>query len=239
MNNTPETRSTLRVHLIRCAGTNNQFNDVIPATRDTISDLGKKQVDALTNQLLRDKPHIDIIYHSPLPRAVQTHKRLLKAFPAENQSRAYREMFNIVLRMLRSRSKTITRSDDRLSEINRGSLGGSPRSQAYTADVLRQMHHFNMDYRFPEGESMHEVAQRMQDWLKEVSADAVKHNWSSVVAITHAIAIKCLLQRVIGLDPRTTWMHDLDHTSITTIELVGEDWRLIRFNATPHLSPEW
>ncbi len=84
MNNTPETRTTLRVHLIRCAGTNNQFNDIIPATGDAISDLGREQIDALTDQLLRDKPHINIIYHSPLPRAVQTLKRLRKAFRTEH-----------------------------------------------------------------------------------------------------------------------------------------------------------
>lgn len=239
MNNTPETRTTLRVHLIRSAGTNNQFNDVIPATWDTISDFGKEQVDALTDQLLRDKPHVDIIYHSPLLRAVQTLKRLSKAFRTEHQNQASQETFNVILRMLRSRPEIITRNDDRLSEINRGSLGGHPRNQVYSADVQQQMHQLNMDYRFPEGESMHDVAQRMRYWLEEVSTDAVKHNWSSVVAITHSIAIKCLLQRLIGLDPRTTWLHEIDHTSITTLELMNGDWRLIRFNATPHLSPEW
>lgn len=242
MNDTPNTRPSLRVHLIRSAGTHNQLNDIIPATGDAISELGKEQIGALVDEWLRDKPHIDAIYHSPLPRAVQTLRELRKAFRAETQSPEgfpSQETFNAILSIFRPGRVVMERNDDRLREIDRGPLGGSPRDQAYTPDVLREMHQLNMDYRFPEGESMHDVAQRMRYWLEEVTTEAVKHNWSSIVAITHELAIKCLLQRLIGLDPRTAWLHELRHTSITTLELVHGNWRLIRFNATPHLPPEW
>jgi broad specificity phosphatase PhoE len=220
MNTSSSTHRPFLVHLIRHAeSTSNADGNIIGDRSAGLSERGLEQIEALNRYLLEHPLHADALHCSTLRRALAT--------------------FEGIRARLSHSKPTRKQPDSRLREIDRGDWDGLPRDQIYTPDEKRLMDLLDMDHRAPNGESMSDVAQRMRAWLYDATQEAHDNNWSAIVAVSHGIAIKCLLQRLHRMDPKTTWMHAVDNTSITTIELVGENWRLIRFNATPHLSPEW
>lgn len=255
MNNTPETRSTLRVHLIRNAETESDAAGTVSGPEDRLSTRGLARTDALSSYFHRYPLRVDALYCSTLRRSQQTLEGIRAALdtpPVEPSSSELtknlrrpqegfppQDTFNAIMSGFSKGGVTIMEPVERLREIDRGRHEGRPASSVYTPDEVRKMRHLGMDHRFPRGESMNDVAERMHRWLQGMTVVAQKYRWNSVVAVTHDMAIKCLLHQLFNLDPRTTWLHKIDHASITTLERVGEDWCLIRFNATPHFPFEW
>ena len=95
-----------------------------------------------------------------------------------------------------------------------------------------------MDHRAPGGESMSDVAQRMLCWLMDLNVivRGTAGTTPAIVAVTHGVAIKALLQRIFNFDPAYAWLMRIDNTSITKVRCTALGWQLEYLNATPHLN---
>ncbi len=176
--------------------------------------IGMQQSLELAAYLKRHGYKPDIIYSSTLTRAAHTADIVADGigYPLENIVR-----------------------DENLVEIRRGEWTGKDRDPIMTSDELRLMALQGMDHRAPGGESLHEVAGRMHDWVVRTLLQGPEPGPRRIAVFSHGLAIKCLLSRILGNRPDLTWRIDISNTSITTLshDLLG--WQVRRINALPHL----
>lgn len=203
------------VHLIRHAETDsNRSNDRIGIVDATLTDEGHKQISALSEYALRHQFRPQRFYTSDMSRAIATAEGLLPAFSIANE--------NLI-------------RDPRLREISQGEWEGKLRADIHNDAGRARMERYDMDHRAPGGESMHDVSARMRFWLYDAVDQAIRDNIGTIAAVSHGVAIKCIVQRVLGADAKHVWRMQIDNTSITTIRCSQTQWSLVRLNATPHL----
>ena len=203
-------------HLIRHAqSTANAHGNIIGDVHAALTPDGVAQRDKLNRYLERFPLGAGKAYTSDMERALRTAEGLSAAGLG---------------------TSTIHR-DARLREISRGDWDGKPRSEIYTPALQAEMDLLGMDHCAPGGESMHHVGARMRAWALEALAEARANGWNAIAAVSHGVAIKCLLHRLVGFNEAQVWLTEIDNASITTIRYKGEKttWALVRTNATPHL----
>lgn len=208
------------IYLIRHAETDvNKHGDIIGRFDAALTAHGMAQIALLNSYLLKhgQVPNLRRVFVSDMPRAITTAHALAEALGVQVDE--------------------ITQ-DKRLREIGRGEWEGLPRGATYTQALKQEMAFLGMDHRAPGGESMSDVAHRMLCWLRDLDAaiGGTAGTAPSIIAVTHGVAIKALLQRIFNFDPAYAWLMRIDNTSITKIRCTALGWHLEYLNATPHLN---
>ncbi len=189
------------------------------APESPLTERGRKQASALGERFHRQQIVFDRVYASPFQRAMDTAEIMLDAMPQPSK---------IVLRARQ------------LVEYSAGAWAGKPRVQMYTPDTMRHMGELGMDWRPPEGESLHMVEHRAVDWLLreivskgEMVEGLPPHRTFAVVA--HALPIKCLLRHILGVHDRMVWRVAIDNTGIAKMRFTAHGWFVDTVNDTAHL----
>ncbi len=86
-------------------------------------------------------------------------------------------------------------------------------------------------FRFPEGESLQDVAARVADVLR-VLLD--RHLNDTVVLVGHYVGIRVLLLQALDLPLSAYWRLTHDPAAVSEIELTKDALRAIRINQAPH-----
>lgn len=203
------------IYLVRHAeSVANKNGNVIGDTEARLTREGRMQARKLRNYLSAHPIGSPIkVFSSNMPRAAST--------------------ADIIASGLGVRTDEIIR-DPRLREIARGDWDGKPRDLIYTPALQAEMASLDMDHRAPNGESMNDKAMSMRQWVFDLN-QYVERGMTMFLAVSHGVAIKSLLQRIFGVDPRLAWLIGIDNTSVTKIRCSANGWHLDYLNATPHL----
>lgn len=85
----------------------------------------------------------------------------------------------------------------------------------------------------PEGESMLDVCARVGHALDEVSE---RHQGENIVVVSHGGAIRAAIAHVLKLHPSVALNFCIQNLSVTIIEQIGEEWRLVTSNEVQSLT---
>ncbi len=155
-------------------------------------------------------PTIDVVMSSPLKRAVETARI---AMPD-------REL----------------RLDPRLRELDFGAFEGLTRDVIERDPRWGVWIHDPFMRAAPEGESYHQLRERMIEWLEETR---LRFPDAHVAAVTHSGSIQTLLSALLGVErPRWRKRIYLRHTSVSHVLFRGEEAVVERVNDTRHLVAE-
>jgi broad specificity phosphatase PhoE len=122
--------------------------------------------------------------------------------------------------------------DERLREINFGHFEGVTR-QELTPELVTEWDAWWKDpfgLRVTGGESMTDLAERVQAWLDELPAEG------RFAAVTHGGVIRCMLWKITGAPPEGRWSVQLDNTSLTKVRLTEKRTIILCVNDSSHLS---
>lgn len=144
----------------------------------------------------------DMVYSSPARRAKQTGEYALGAMGLE---------IDIV-------------EDERLHEQATGDWTGRVAAEVFTDDMVRTIEALGKDFRSPNGESMNDVAERMQEWLESLSS-GTSQNHKVVFAFAHGGSIRSLASQMLGWTHQQTYQTRPDNTSVSTFRQVNGLWR--------------
>ncbi len=119
-----------------------------------------------------------------------------------------------------------------LREYSAGNVSGQKRSDVTTPEVLQKLLHLDMSFKFPGGESLYEVEQRVMTWMYETII--VPGLTGEIAIFSHGMTIKCILHKIMNFDPNMTWRLCIGNTSISTIKFKNGMWYIENINSTPH-----
>ena len=136
--------------------------------------------------------------------------------------------------------------DERLHELDHGDLDGQTIAEIRDeyADFIERWRDGDIgDLRFPGGETMREAQTRMLAALDEIAArHGSADGFTEVAVVSHNLALKALLARVIGVPLAAARRFELGLASLTVAERrPGEDgeptgWSVVTLNDRCHLS---
>ena len=173
-----------------------------------LTEKGLSQARAVGKRLLTDEVKPDLIAASPAIRAQQTAKTICDE-----------------LKIPHTRIVTF----DDIQELSQGDWEGKMREEVYTAEVLERINADNWNFRAPNGESQKELEERMHSWASK------PHQAKTIIAITHAMAIKCLLRKILDSTPKMTLHWQLSNASITHIRKTPDTWQIVKVNDHSHI----
>ena len=175
-----------------------------------LSALGVQQAEGLADSLA--DLTLDALYASPLKRARATAQRLAdrKGMPLQ--------------------------LDARLVEIHHGlweGLGVEQVKSQFAAEYA-QWRSEPQCVRMPQGESLHEVASRVESFLDQLLRT---HREGAVLLASHDAVLRILLLQTLGLGHEHFWKWRLDNASVSIVErLANGTFRLALLNAVHHLA---
>lgn len=178
------------------------------------TDVPLSEVGALQAQRAAEKLSaltFQAIYASPLKRAQATAKPIAEAL-------------ELPLRL-----------DARLAEIHHGAWEGSPASvvqEQYANEYLTwrtQPHRVKM----PDGESLDDVSERVQTFLREVLA---KHSDGNVLIVSHDAVLRVIVLQTLLMGLEYFWRWRFDNASVSVVERTADgNFRLAHLNDVHHL----
>ncbi|MGM9511329.1 histidine phosphatase family protein [Larkinella sp. GY13] len=121
---------------------------------------------------------------------------------------------------------------DQLQEQWMGDWEGQLRAQIYTEETVRIMSADNWHFKDHNGESQFEVENRMYDFISPL---LTLPSEVTVGIVTHGMAIKCLLRKILDSSPAMTHKIQLNNTSLTILRYTHSDWHIERVNDYSHL----
>lgn len=140
-----------------------------------------------------------------------------KLTPAEVwSSEARRALLTCEIALKQTSINSEPRIDQRLLELSQGLYEGKPRTEVYTEEVLAEIAKLQKDFALEGGESMNDVAERLDQWRIErevVHAD----DYATIFVFTHGIAIRCLVGKLLNWDHATILQKELKNASVTRI----------------------
>ena len=119
-------------------------------------------------------------------------------------------------------------TDERLQELSQGSWTGRPRVLVYNPVTLAAIAAQGLDFAAPGGESMRQVGARMYAWLLAAQAQAAQQGYSSIMAVSHGIAIKSLVGYVANWSHSKIYTTEVANVSLTQLECSGPARRDVR-----------
>jgi len=174
-----------------------------------LTELGVSQAEALSKYI--QHVHFEVIYCSPRGRAQATAKIV----------RGDRDLEIITV--------------DDFQEINVGKFEGCLYNDMKN-DSPELYHGFwhSPDLFLPEtGESFADVANRTYSALLEI----VKNDTGKrILIVSHAVAIKSILNKIIDLPLNRFWENKLFQTSLSIVEFENEEFAILKYGSTEHLS---
>jgi phosphoserine phosphatase len=178
-----------------------------------LTDHGVLQAQKLGLHFARKKIPVDTIYSSTFIRAVQT--------------------ANIFANNMGIPVSDILRRDE-LVEMDQGKWEGAFRNEVYTPEVLNLILSQQNYFIPPGGESKAKVIHRLSSWLlKEI---LVEENLNKNIAVVfHGLAIKCLLQHIMGFNDSIIYSINTENTSVSKLTFSARGWSVNYLNSTSHL----
>jgi len=120
--------------------------------------------------------------------------------------------------------------DERLQELDQGDWTNQPRSLYDEPANKRLMARLGSDFAPPHGESMNDVAARMEDFFGSLTltpdTDLPQHIW----AFTHGVATKTWAGRLCGWSHERTYKTPIDNVSLTRFARKSGRWSLVFLN---------
>jgi len=173
-----------------------------------LSDVGLRQAERLGDRLASE--NISIVYSSNLRRALQT---------AE---------------VITSRHELGVIACHELREIDFGSVEGltyGEISQKYP-DLVRSWFNWDFSFRFPDGESIADVNNRVICFLHRLEEHAKEE---TIVVAAHSGVLRLLICNLLGLELRHWRQIRLDLASLSIVETYSETVILSSLNDISHL----
>ncbi|CAH2212323.1 histidine phosphatase family protein [Tepidibacter aestuarii] len=173
-----------------------------------LSDTGKDQAKKTSIRLKVEK--IDLIYSSPLRRAVNTAKEI---------SRIKNVEINIC---------------EEFKEMNFGDFEGLTFNEIESnhKEEYERLKSESFEYNFPNGENMigfHDrISKKIDDIIKE-------QDGKTVLIVSHAGVIRACLSHLISKDHTYHWNFKIDNCSMTIVEVVDNFSVIHSLNNTEHL----
>jgi len=107
---------------------------------------------------------------------------------------------------------------EELAELSQGDWEGRNRDDCYTEDVMKTILKNEGYFKPPNGESQKEVSDRMEKWINENVIQEYSDKNAKVAIVSHGIAIKCFLQRIMGFSQDFIYHMHLGNCSITQLQ---------------------
>lgn len=118
---------------------------------------------------------------------------------------------------------------DELNEVCQGDWEGQPIKECLTPENLKLIVDQAPHWKAPNGESHHEAEVRMMTFIQHNILD--KYSDGKFLIVGHGLAFKCLLQGILGLDPKRTFALGIGNVSKTKLRYdVGRGWFLDYMN---------
>ncbi len=125
-------------------------------------------------------------------------------------------------------TNTVIYSDE-LEELSQGDWEGLPRKEIHTEECLAEINANNYKFKAPNGESQEEVELRMYNFIAENIL--LKAQSGKYAIVTHGMAIKCLLRKILDSNPAMTYKIAIDNTSVTKLKYSPlKGWELCYLN---------
>lgn len=159
-----------------------------------------------TSTLLADLP-IEVIYTSPLKRALVTAQILARPHPDVK----IKESFSLI-------------------DIDYGEWQGNTEEQIQDTQIYKDWLTKPQDVKFPQGESLEDVKNRAIPVFEEV----IK-NYSLSIIVSHRVVIKVFLLHIMGLPLSYFWNVKQDPCGITRVEFINNKFIIQSLNETHHL----
>lgn len=126
--------------------------------------------------------------------------------------------------------------DERLRERSVGHWQGLtvPEIHGWYADEYAKFQQDPDNFQIPGGESLNQVRQRSNAFLKDILAKHEQDENSTIGIVSHTITINLMLEMLI---PDVGAKHHLQfgNSSVTTVMNDGDSWRITAHNDTTHL----
>lgn len=201
-----------QLYFVRHAETEMNLQPHIVCGRSNYTKLtprGERQAAAFGDWLVDAPFHPDVMYVSPALRTQETARLII-------ERAGYHEIPLFI--------------DGRLQELSQGAQEGIHRELAYTEDVRRQIKEKLFDFKFEDGESIHDVMDRMYTVVQHIHD---QHTGSTVMIVSHGFAIRSLVghleahthdDMVLGMRiPNVSMTHISVTDSNMTVNTLGED----------------
>jgi probable phosphoglycerate mutase len=166
---------------------------------------GEEQAQKLALHLKESKFQVDVIYSSPLKRALDTAKFINQYF-----------QLNII-------------EDNLLREIDCGNFEGKQIS-SIDSEKLRKLR-IDPEEKYPGGESVTDVRARAEQFLNKARST----NYESVLIVSHGNFNRSFACAATGMNSQMAMKIYQDNTGFNYLFRSGESYRICLWNSTAHL----
>lgn len=173
-----------------------------------LSETGKKQAKQTSIRLKDEK--IDLIYSSPLKRAMNTAKEIAQV------NNIHVDIF------------------DEFKEMNFGDFEGLTFNEIELnyKEEYERLKNESFEYNFPNGENMIGFHGRISNKIEDIIK---KQDGKTVLIVSHAGVIRACLSHLITNDHTYHWNFKIDNCSISIVEVVDNFSVIHSLNNTEHL----
>ena len=183
-----------------------RFQGQIDTPEAALTENGREQAREARREFARRGFSFDLVYSSPLSRAVQT-AVLATGLPESEIIR-----------------------DDRLLEINFGPLEGKPWEQMEPAKFRALMRNFDQYFPGPGMESSVQLINRVSGFLEEIRQ---KQPAESILVSTHGGTVRAMLAHLHQIDVRKFWKIPVGNCAWYELTLQDGAWVLTDQDAKP------
>ena len=183
-----------------------------------LTELGKKQAEALGERFKREGIYFDYLFTSELSRSIDT--------------------ASIFLSTLGNKDIPTKRSE-KLNELQIPGWRGKARNDVVTTEIQAMWGKSGKHYTPADGESEYELQKRYSEFIdKEIifNSEIEKIPESVNIAIVvHGWALRGFFQEILEYDQSFIKKMAMDNTSISQFKYNDIGWRLVRINDSSHL----
>lgn len=191
------------IYIIRHGETDSNIRHACLGHKDVpLNENGIKQAEELAERLKDQK--IDIVYSSPLNRAIETIK----------PSKAQWNCAPITMSFALTERDYGIWEDMTFEEI-----------EAQYPTEYKAWHEDWTGYKIPEGESSQEVQNRVNVFMKKIINN---HRGKNIAVVTHLGTARHILSYLLGLSTAQSWLFTLDNARYAVIELDDDNKPLLK-----------
>ena len=217
----PKHLNSRNIFFIRHGQSESNVNESMAAGMNydaPLTDLGKKQAEALGERFKREGIHFDYLFTSKLSRAIDTAQIFLSKL--ENKD-------------------IPTKRSEKLNELQIPGWRGRTRSDVVTTEIQAMWGKSGKHYSPADGESEYELQKRYSDFIDEeiIFNDEIEKIAESVniAIVVHGWALRCFFQHILEYDQSFIRKMSMDNTSISQFKYSDIGWKMVRINDSSHL----